>query len=124
LQWKLLVYFIVILSILWPFGIFHDYLVYFSSLFVCCTLKNLANLLWIQFTSCFRPKRNESTEEPNCFSQVENFPRDQNCQRLTVLETKEFFLQRTTISNLKQDESKNTQRCPKNANSRYKYKYN
>jgi hypothetical protein len=52
LQWKVLVYFMEIWSILWPFGrhilcpfdIFYGYLVYFSRL-VCCTRKNLAALL-------------------------------------------------------------------------------
>jgi hypothetical protein len=47
-QWKGLVYFMALFSavwfILWSFGTFYGYLVYFSVL-VCCTKKNLATLL-------------------------------------------------------------------------------
>jgi hypothetical protein len=52
LQWKILVYFMTIWSILRPFGIFYGHLVYFAVIwyifpvFVFCTKKNLATLLY------------------------------------------------------------------------------
>jgi hypothetical protein len=48
LQWKILVYFMSIWSILWAFDVWygHGYLVYtYFPVLVCCTKKNLATLL-------------------------------------------------------------------------------
>jgi hypothetical protein len=53
LQWKMLVYFMAIWSILWLFGISYDHLVhfmviwYFFSVLVSCNKKNLATLVMI-----------------------------------------------------------------------------
>jgi hypothetical protein len=65
LQWKMLVYFKAIWSILRPSGIFFGHLVYWMeiwfifSVLVCCTKKNLATLFRIP------PKRGVEMK-PNC----------------------------------------------------------
>jgi hypothetical protein len=40
-----LVCFVAIWYVLWPFGIFYGYLVYFFPVLVCCATKNLATVV-------------------------------------------------------------------------------
>jgi hypothetical protein len=52
IDWKMLIYFMAIWNILWPFVIFYDHLVHFVFIWyifpflVSCTKKHLATLMW------------------------------------------------------------------------------